>query len=88
MTSQFDEFSGEPVLFGFPCQIKRINRDTVSAEAWAGIKGIKPKGLVFAASMTSQMLISIFEKMTFNSLTSAMFTKPENVRAIYCFGRR
>ncbi len=36
---------------------------------------MKPKGLVLAASMTSQMSMSMRSKIIFSSFTSAMFTE-------------
>src|SRR4029077_6293131 len=44
-TGKFDEARGEVVLAGFPGKIERVDRDAVTAEAWAWIKGHEAEGL-------------------------------------------
>src|ERR1700722_5173857 len=45
LTGQFDEPRIEVVLLRLPAQIKRIDRNTWSTEAWPRIKGMKAKRL-------------------------------------------
>ena len=71
---QLDELGVEIVLPGLPGQVVRIDRDAVAADARARVKGMKPKGLLEAASITSQMSMPMRSQSRASSLTRAMLT--------------
>ena len=61
LAGQLDETRMLTVFASLPCEIKRIDRDIMPANAKAGINGMKPNGFVFAAPITSQISMPIAE---------------------------
>jgi hypothetical protein len=59
LSGQLDELRRHPVLARLPREVERTQRDAVPAQPGPGLKRMKPKGLVSAASRTSQMSMPI-----------------------------
>ena len=67
IASQFDETHFDAGLFRFPGEIERVDLNAMASSPAPGQKGMKPKGLVAAASITPQILLDLRSHIMANS---------------------